>query len=108
MRVPRLALPLTLAAALAGCAQQTTHLADRGDCTDAARQALVARGLDPATITSTNYHVTRAIESGAVEDRNVWVRTSTCRGYLVARVDGGCNVIELYSMGNCALPERKG
>ncbi len=108
MRVPRLALPLAFAAGLAGCAQQPTRLADSGDCSGAARAALVARGLDPATIVSTNYDVTRAIEAPAIQDRNVWVRTSTCRGYLVARVDAGCNIIELYPTGDCALPEGKG
>ncbi len=107
MRVPCRVPLLILALALAGCAAQAPRVADAG-CTGAARAALAARGVDPATITETIYYQTRAIEAPAIQDRNVWVRSSACRGYFVVRVDGGCEVVEVYTVGDCDLSERRG
>ncbi len=96
-------LPILLAAALAGCADQAPRTASR-DCGAIVRDALAARGVDPATITSTTFYVQRDTEAPAVQDRTVWVRTNACQGYLVARIDAGCSVIELFPTGGCALP----
>ncbi len=105
MRLTRPLPTLILALALSACAHEAQRAADPG-CNNAARAALAARGVDVSTITSMLYNEMRATETRAVEDRNVWVRSSTCRGYLVARVDAGCNVTELYTVGDCLLPAR--